>query len=157
MYARKYVHLKLLHRCQHVVASDVNRTKGQLANVCLTRSKISEHKDLHHGSSYETYLAHCVRGELKLLDGHFIWHQAPSSSGSTTALSPPWMAIRRRGKKMRRSTDADPTSGSSADASDFGPLRDKVTLQESWDKADMRKNVAEKRENIQALMKRRLP
>ena len=56
--------------------------------------------------------------------------------------------------------------GKSADASNFvevgarlvpyatasvGTLRDSATILESWDKTDMRKKVAEKRENIQAL------
>ena len=56
VYIREYVDWKLLHRCQHVVASDIHKSKGQLANVCLTHSKITDHLCLHHGYSYETYL-----------------------------------------------------------------------------------------------------
>ena len=42
-YLVESIHKPLIHRCQHVIASDRDKAKGQLANVCLTHILSSIH------------------------------------------------------------------------------------------------------------------
>ena len=107
-----------------------------------------------------------MRAELKLLGGHYAWHQTPSPAGSATASTPAPDGNLPATVEDAPKPDKAKEETKGADASDLievgapsvpyataslGTLRDKVSVVESWDKTDMRKHVAERRENIQAL------
>ena len=83
-YITESLHQELLHRCKHVVAADRAKAKGQLSNVVLTHSALTEHKELIGRHSYEANIAHCVRAELQLLacDAQWDTRATPTVTGT---------------------------------------------------------------------------
>ena len=60
------LHKRLFVRAQHVVAPNRKENKGQLSNVMLTHSALSEFTDIHEDSRYAVYIQRCLRAELKV-------------------------------------------------------------------------------------------
>ena len=117
MYKAERYHHRLLHRAQHVVCSDREKSRGMLANINLTHSAIVEDSTLDKQYSYQTFLAHAVRAELLTLGGdicftsncHFgtqtgVRVTGPTAGSSTDASVPSQMVRRGSSNRDRRSS-----------------------------------------------------
>ncbi|CAE7761158.1 unnamed protein product [Symbiodinium sp. CCMP2456] len=157
MFVVERVHHRLFHRCQHVVASDRDRARGQMANIMLTHSALVEESSLLKEHSYESFIGHAVRAELKLLGGNLrflspavegvdgpersAFHHG-SASGHETLTTPHVDAQRfvGLGTPLIPYTHADP-----------GTPLDGIKIVVDLEKCDLRKNLAERFENEEAL------
>ncbi|CAE7250896.1 unnamed protein product, partial [Symbiodinium sp. KB8] len=159
MYVNERLHHRLFHRCQHVVASDRERAKGMMANVMLTHSALVEDDSLLREYSYEAFIAHTVRAELKLLGGDIRFLPVPADQGVVGPITgdKPRLAL-----DDSRETPASPQPDCKRfvelgtplipyTQADPGNPLDGIRIVVDLEKVDLRKGLAEKFEAQDAL------
>ena len=172
MYTVERYHHRLLHRAQHVVCSDREKSKGMLANINLTHSAIVEEPSLDKQYSYQTYLAHAVRAELLTLGGdiqflpnrHFgtqtgVRVTGPQSGPSADASAP--SATVPTADEQRPSGSSNPDGASRFiepgtplipyTTADAGKPMEGVQIITDWEKVDLRKDMGRKMEALAVL------